>query len=178
MKVICILIIVATLPIPLMAQEQKTDTSSKIADSFGSEARSAYLLWQKARREADMAYLAALRSALDKVTRQGKLKEATAIQGEIKRLETALGESEKVPLSKFLIGTSWENPTNGVVITLGEEGKGSRAARNNSQSYFSYKIDSEKQITIRWAAGPTSQFVLAEDRQSFVGGDVTWKRKK
>ena len=177
MKTVLILVFAFALPTLHWAQEKDRSVSPNVADSFGSEARSAYLLWKKARREADLAYLAGLRSAIDKVTRQGKLKEATAIQGEIKRLEAELAESEKVSLSKFLIGTSWVNPQNAVIVTFGEEGKGVRTARN-SESYLTYQIVSEQQVTIRWASAPMSEFRLAEDRQSIVGGGVTWKRKK
>jgi hypothetical protein len=179
MKVVWIFTFALAFALPTFhwAQEQGQPTSSNVADEFGSEARSAYLLWQKARREADMVYLAGLRGALVKVTRQGNLKEATAIQGEIKRLEAELEEAEKVPLAKFLIGTSWVNPTNGVVVSLGEEGKGVRTARN-SESYFTYQVVSEEKFTIRWASAPMSEFRLAEDRQSIVGGGATWKLEK
>ena len=158
-------------------QEQRPSATSNIADKFGSDARSAFLLWKKARKEADLAYLAGLRAALVKVTRQGNLDEATSIQVEIKRLEAELAESERVPLAKFLAGTSWVNPQNGVIVSFGEEGRGLRTARS-SESYLTYEIVSYDQFTIRWASAPKSEFRLAEDRLSIVGGGVTWKRKE
>ena len=54
-----------------------TETADPTA-KLGPDGRSAYLRWQKARRDADLAYLVALRAAVEKATRQNQLDQAVA----------------------------------------------------------------------------------------------------
>ncbi|NNC86864.1 MAG: hypothetical protein HKN82_00225 [Akkermansiaceae bacterium] len=145
---------------------------------FTPEARSAYLTWQQSRRDADLAYVASLRAALEKATRRGQLDEAVAIRAEIKRIAQGLrqGDEPPVPLAEFLAGTSWVSNINGVVIELAANGKGKRLHRGTEKD-ITYKVSSDEEFTILWPVGPSAPCTMAADRKSFASGDATWKRK-
>lgn len=158
----------------LIAQEPEApDPAAK----FGPEARSAYLRWEKATFEANVAYVSELKAALESATRQGKLDEAVAIRGEIERVSKLSGSHQPSPLADFLPGTSWVSESNGVVVVLREGGKGLRIHQGR-ESEITWRIDSETEFTVQWPVGALGRFSVAEDRQSVRGGDVTWKLQR
>lgn len=176
MKTLVYCLILFGLCAAMSAQEQASSTADPSA-KFGPEARTAYLRWQKVKRDADVAYISSLGAALERVTRQGKLEEAVAIRAEIKRVSDQLnGNKDKTPLAEFLVGTSWVSSSNGVVVALKEKGKGMRQA-NGNEKLIGYQVISERAFTIQWPGAPATQAVLATDRQSFVAGEVVWKLK-
>ena len=165
-------LIVLSLSAVIVAEEPTPNT----ADKFGPEARSAYLRWKKATFEANGIYVSELKTALEKATRQGSLDEAVAIKGEIERVSSASSAIKPIPLSDFLTGTSWTSGLNDATVILKEGGKGVRK-QNGQEAAISWRVNTEKEFTIRWPVGTSSTFLVADDRKSSRSGDATWTLK-